>query len=413
MGAGEGKSDKAGSIEAINGEIGIAIGDQLKVSIFMEYGSGNGLGTKNQGVLPALVERPDLSGDYTVDERGMVFLPIAGPLYAAGSSLPELAGRIEKAYARQQEAPMRAGVQILDRQPIYVTGSIPTPAVLKYTPGMTVLQAALLAGAGRGTLADDQAYRSLDITRERERVKQSSDRLAKALALRAVLIAERDGKTPSVPLSLSQVAQSQASTLLAEASRLRDAEHRKVSEEVNAVDATLKGMNDELSLMRDNVARTSDWIGNLEDRVQSLESMFKRGNLSSLTMYTARNDLVSAQERLHDTKANIARLERDIAQAHASKTQLLINETFQREQAIQDVDDVIRQEEITQSTMGLLTQRVTAIGEAPIGRPKYQLVRQTAEGPKQWSADEGSILQPGDILKIIGVPSEKLTDRGP
>lgn len=394
------------------GNLGVVIGDQLKVSIFMEYGSGNGISTNNQGVLPTIMERPDLSGDYTVDEHGVLFLPIAGAVKAVGLSLSDLATRIEKAYARQQEAEMRAGVQLLERQPVYVTGNVPSPAVLKHTPGMTVLQAALLAGAAYGVLGGDQAQRQIDITRERERVQQSADRLAKALARRLVLMAERDGQAPKVSLSLHQIAQARADSTLQQATKLREAERRKIQEEIRALDTTVTAMNAELALLRDNGSRAVGWIADLEQRVRELEPMFKKGSVNSLTMFAARSDLVSAQEKQQETKASIARLERDIAQTNASKSQLVITDAFECEKALQEVENDIHQEEITQNTMGLLTPRfdVSSLGAASVAHPKYSLVRQTSEGPKKLDVDENDTLQPGDILKILDAPRDRLTD---
>ena len=414
-GEAESGSDESRPSAGIYGDSAIAIGDRLKVTIFLEYGSGNGLSTTNQGALPAILERQDLSGEYTVDESGTLFLPLAGPLEATGHSLPELTALIEKAYARQQEAPIRASVQLLERQPVYVTGNIPSPAVLKHTPGMTVLQAALLAGAGGNTLAGDRTQRQLDVTRERERVRQSAERLAKCLARRAVLVAERDGHQPRIPLSLSRIAEVQPDTVLEDAVRLRKKERQKVDEEISGLDSTFKGMESELTLLRDNARDTEAWVEELQARVQGLEPAFKKGTVNSMTMFTARNDLVNAQERLQEIKTNISRLERDIMQTRASKSQLLTNETFEQEKALQEVEDAIHQEEITQSTMGLLTQTASfsTMDNLPLARPKYRIVRQTPDGLKEFDAGDDSGLQPGDILKIINVLDRRLSDERP
>ncbi len=70
-----------------------------------------------------------------------------------------------------------------------------------------------------------------------------------------------------------------------------------------------------------------------------------------MTMFTARNDLVNAQERLQEIKTNISRLERDIMQTRASKSHLT-NETFEQEKALQEVEDAIHQEEINRVRWG-------------------------------------------------------------
>ena len=200
----------------------IAIGDHLKISVYMAYGSGNGTSTDNQGALPTLVAQPDLSGEYVVQQNGEVFLPIAESLKIVGISLPDATHAIEVAFAKHQRGAIRVGLQLIERAPVYVTGNIPTPATLTHTPGMTVLQAAIMAGAGRSISTTDRRLRDVDFVREQERVQQSTERLANALARQAVLSAEREGKALTLPPALSELIPSQAAAILSKAKRLRE-----------------------------------------------------------------------------------------------------------------------------------------------------------------------------------------------
>ena len=385
-------------------DLALAIGDRLKVSVFMAYGSANGVSTNNQGALPTLIEQPDLSGEYVVQQNGDLFLPLAGPVEVVGVSLPEATRAIEKAFAHQQDGQIRIGVQLLEREPVYVTGNIPTPATLKHSPGMTVLEAAIMAGAGQSLNQADQRLSQLELMRENERVQQSGEQLAKALARRAVLIAERDGKDPKTPTELSElVSKETAAALLSEAEKLREFELSQSKEQSAALDKSLDAMQNELTLLRNTVSQTENWIKDLKSRVQTLTPMFTSGTVSSATMYAARTDLVTAQEREEDTKANIARLERDIAATNASKVKLATDEVFEREKALEDVDDMVQQHEITRGTMGrYLMQASTAVSvEAVSLAPRYKILRQSLSGQKEMAADGSTELLPGDILEIL------------
>lgn len=384
----------------------IAIGDHLKISVYMAYGSGNGLNTDNQGTLPTLIAQPDLSGEYVVQQSGEVFLPIAGSVKVLGVSLPDATHAIETAFAKHQTGALRVGLQILERQPVYVTGNIPSPATIRHTPGMTVLQAAIMAGAGQSLNAADRRLRDLDLMREQERVQQSSERLAKALARRAVLSAERDGKASTIPSELSQLVSSQADAILSEAESLRKSELSKSKEQDVALDASLEAMKHELAVLQNSVTQTESWIQDLEGRVQILEPIYKKGTISTAAMFTARADLITAQEKAQETKTNIARLARDMAATSASKTLLAVNSAFEREKSLEDINGVIHQEQITRATMGrfLVMQggATTAVGLADNpGPPQYKILRQTVDGQKELLADEATELLPGDILQIL------------
>ena len=386
----------------------IAIGDRLKVSVYMVYGSGNGLGADSQGALPTLVEQPSLSGEYVVQETGKLFLPVAGSVKVLGSSMPAASKAIEGAFAQGEAGTIKIGLQLIGRDPVYVTGSIPNPAVLKYSPGMTVLQASIMAGAGQLQSAADQRLRDLEFTRERERVQQSTDNLAKALARRAVLTSERSGVPPSVPITLSQLLPNEAAAVLGDAQSLRESELRKTKEQNQALDSALDAMKKELALLQNNLSQTESWSEELTARVRILEPMFKTGTVTSAAMFAARSDLATAREKAQDTKQKMAQLERDMSANKASKDLLKSTAIFEREKALKEINDTIQQEEVTRGTMGaflLSQQAVPSPNESPTAKPQYKILRRTADGQKELSAEETTLLRPGDILQILAPPA--------
>ena len=57
-----------------------AVGDKLKIAVFEQIGpqlSGRYLGA-------SAVERTELSGEYTVQEDGNIYIPLVGPVAVAG-----------------------------------------------------------------------------------------------------------------------------------------------------------------------------------------------------------------------------------------------------------------------------------------------------------------------------------------
>src|SRR5215208_1431318 len=60
-----------------------SIGDKLKITFFEQLQSGPKL-------LSALIERPELTGEYVVQQDGHVFLPLLGPIEVFGQTTQSL-----------------------------------------------------------------------------------------------------------------------------------------------------------------------------------------------------------------------------------------------------------------------------------------------------------------------------------
>lgn len=91
-------------------------------------------------------DEPDLTGDYDVNDQGIVSLPLIGQVHVAGMTLSEAQDFITQKYAANYLINPRVNVQILNYRPFYVIGEVKTPGSYAYVNGMTVLNAVALAG---------------------------------------------------------------------------------------------------------------------------------------------------------------------------------------------------------------------------------------------------------------------------
>src|SRR6202167_6433272 len=89
---------------------------------------------------------PDLTGDFDVNDQGIVSLPLIGQLHIAGMTLSEAQDFITQKYASNYLVNPRVNVQILNYRPFYVIGEVKTPGSYQFVNGMTVLNAIALAG---------------------------------------------------------------------------------------------------------------------------------------------------------------------------------------------------------------------------------------------------------------------------
>ena len=215
----------------------IRVGDKLKITFFETMDlpdvPGLGKGSADDAKMRVFYQRLDLSGDFTVDASGAVTMPILGAVDAAGRSATQLRDGV---LAALEKAVGRAGnvsVAILQRQPVFVTGSVRNPGAYAYIPGMIAIQAVALAGGAKRDVDLSSVASRVD---RRNQADSASDRLRKALARKAVLSAARDGaaSVTAPPALVKLVGQDGADALIdaeKKAARLR------VQEKQNATGA--------------------------------------------------------------------------------------------------------------------------------------------------------------------------------
>lgn len=90
--------------------------------------------------------QPTLTGEFSIDENGMLSYPLLGNIPAGGVSSLQLQQNI----ARQLEAgylnDASVNVEVIARRPFYVIGEVQKPGNYPYVANMTVLNAVAMAG---------------------------------------------------------------------------------------------------------------------------------------------------------------------------------------------------------------------------------------------------------------------------
>ncbi len=87
-----------------------------------------------------------ISGEYQIDPNGMVSLPLAGTLTAAGRTKPELeaalTAKLKGSYLRDP----KVTVDVVTFRPLYVLGEVQRPGEYPFRSGLNVLSAIAIAG---------------------------------------------------------------------------------------------------------------------------------------------------------------------------------------------------------------------------------------------------------------------------
>lgn len=93
-----------------------------------------------------VLEQPDLTGAYTVDETGVITMPLIGSVAARGRTSQGLSSAIEVALQQGFLRSPDVTVQVSQYRPIFVLGEVGNPGQYAYLAGLTAQQAVALAG---------------------------------------------------------------------------------------------------------------------------------------------------------------------------------------------------------------------------------------------------------------------------
>ncbi len=126
---------------------------------------------------------PDLNGEFTVDETGMVVLPLLGPRNVTGVTTTELKRRLTQDYGQQL---VNQDVQITLLRRVRVLGAVNDPGLYHVDQTMSLGDAIALAGGAtdRGKLSDirifregKEVFRDLDVNAQIAEQIRSGDQI--------------------------------------------------------------------------------------------------------------------------------------------------------------------------------------------------------------------------------------------
>jgi len=386
------------------GAAALGAGDRLRIAFHetIDIPGGTPGGREDADSMPRMFyQRADLSGEYTIDEEGVVSLPLLGRFQVTGLSPRDLEDQLKTAFMRATGRPGDVTVAIQDRWPVYVVGAVRVPGAVKHAGHMTVLQAIALAGGlDRGNAAE-----LMEGVREQERVGKLTRLLERLLARRVRQAAERTSDvTMQAPQELiARAGKDRAEALItAERTLLELDQSRREQQRAEAL-AGLSTLHKEIEAMRAKLVQldaASRIQGEHLDELRKLEGLATRTSL-----VRTRSEMAEIEARRQDTHAALADAEGRLAQGESALARESLDHAAElarsmaaTEDEIADVRGALDAAELLADPLGR-GGLVTARGGAA-ARPVYEIVRQGADGPAVLTAQESTPLSPGDVLKI-------------
>ena len=94
----------------------------------------------------AVYNEPDLSGDFLVDGRGAISLPLIGEVVTNSATVRELEQVVTKRYGDGFLRSPQVSVQVINYRPFFILGEVRTPGSYPYVNGMRLVTAVAIAG---------------------------------------------------------------------------------------------------------------------------------------------------------------------------------------------------------------------------------------------------------------------------
>lgn len=89
---------------------------------------------------------PDLSGEFSVNARGQISMPLLGEVEAEGLSVEELRTNITDGLSEGYVVGARVAAEVIEYRPYYILGEVEQPGEYPYSSGMSVIKAVAAAG---------------------------------------------------------------------------------------------------------------------------------------------------------------------------------------------------------------------------------------------------------------------------
>lgn len=346
----------------------------------------------------AVADHPELSGAFTVSPEGTIGLPILDGLRIAGSTLGEAKAAIRaRVGARVLDAAV--SVEIARHRPFFILGDVQRPGPYPWTPGLTAEIAVALAGGYRAT--SEVFAAAVMGVRAAETHANATAELVNASVQRARLrleLAEAPAFTFSEKLPVA-----------AGPEELREA----VERQRELFEARKAGFAEHTELLRKELSIRADEIASLEARSAAQQKLAEqlKSELRDVQSYVSRG--LSPTSRLNELTREENRLQSDVLQTavmmnqarqgqNQADLQLATLTRNRRAQILSALEETIaRIERLTRQLRADEAVMAEADSTWRLSEaPTTFRIRQKENGVVRSTTDEGTLVQPGDVVTV-------------
>jgi polysaccharide biosynthesis/export protein ExoF len=355
---------------------------------------------------------PELSGEFTVNSDGKLFMPPIGEIPVQGLSTNDVSAQISD-YLVKGGHSQKAGtmVELLQSHPVFVLGDVQRPGEYPYRPGLTILRAISLAG-GHFRFNDPGLIRlERDAIAARSEQATLVKKVNHLLARRARLNAELEGQSEiAFPLELAQQANDPTiAQRLAEERNILATNRETLRSQSEGLERSRALYEREIQTITAQIEAGKREFEAVRKEFAEISSLRQKG-LSSwsreLTLERTQAQLIAAEQGLQAlilrAQQNIAQLEQRTSElqserrvklnAELQQTRLELEESRSR---IETTRKLMVEAEVTAPTMA-----VRRLSRGLAKEYSFLIVRTQNGKATSLPADENTLLEPGDVIKV-------------
>lgn len=367
-----------------------------------------------------------LNAEYTVDVSGRLALPLVGQIPAAGSSTGELAAVISRRLQERMGTVTEPDttVEIIQYRPFYIVGQVEKPGEYAFRPGLTVLQAVSISGGLLRSTGTDALSLARDLVKtegDETLMEHEHDML---LARHARLTAELDGHNSVVfPSVLAAKKNIPAVEALIENERLVfNSRLKAFNTQMSALSQLKSNLEKEVTSLGRQVEAHNRRVGLLERELGGIRTLAKKGLATTPRLLGLERNLAQLQGDGLRLESRQTAVSQDITRTEISMIELQTKRANDITQAMQDTSIQLARIGTRKTVNGRLlidTRQRAALqmsqpAQANRITPNYLIVRTLAGDSFELTANETSVLLPGDTLKVeLQLAGGAESDTGP
>jgi exopolysaccharide production protein ExoF len=378
--------------------------DKLRVKV-IEWRAGKG----------EYQEWTALNSEYTVNAAGAISLPLVGEVPADGRTTDEIAAAVSDGLVKRAGLVSRpdTAIEVVQFRPVYIIGAVERPGEYAYRPGLTVLQIVGIAG-GLHRVTEAGLLRL-----ERDRIVAAGNlesarlELRRTIARRARLEAElQEASEIQTPPELRD--EPDAARLLAEETSVMRARRDALRSQLAAL-AELKdlyarevqSLDSKMTIQEKQIALARRELKNVGSLVERGLSVTSREFALERTVAELEGKMLDFQAASLRAKQEIGKAERDANDLQQERKAKLFTELQESRANLDQVAAKLKTssaliDEATITAPRLALERWSKAAEAPV----FSIVRRVSRKAVESRAEEGTIVEPGDVIRVDRAPSE-------
>jgi protein involved in polysaccharide export with SLBB domain len=352
-----------------------------------------------------VIEWKALNDEFTVGANGMVSIPVAGEVKAAGLNVDELA----KSIAEQLRTAMGVGraphlaVEIVAFRPFYVVGDVERPGEYAYRPGLTVLKAVSIAGGLRRGPDAVRFVRDAISTRGDLNVlgAQTISLVARQSRFQAEL---NHAEAIAFPNELASMALEPAAAVAMQQERqIFEARREALATQRQALNQ-LKGYLEQEIVSLEAQLKTEDvQIALVKKELQSISGLVERGLSAAPRQLLLERTIAQIEGDRLRVGAALLKARQEISKTDIALLELKNNRANEAARELREVQsklDEVRRKAATSKRLLQETEGVASSSADSKVQPIYAIVRESMPDGFEQQALESTVVGPGDTIKI-------------